>query len=52
MPANWTFEELRIPPVGYLVVLASFLLFGAGTVLAMFRAKWLLAKTPPDYATG
>lgn len=52
VPANWTFEALRITPAGYLVVLVSFLLFGAGTALALLRARWLSPKTPPDLATG
>ena len=52
VPANWTFEALRITPAGYLVVLVSFLLFGAGTALALLRARWLSAKAPADLATG
>ncbi|TXT52764.1 MAG: Uncharacterized protein FD140_307 [Limisphaerales bacterium] len=52
VPANWTFEALRITPIGYLVVLVSFLLFGAGTALALLRARWLSPKAPPDLATG
>ncbi len=44
VPANWTFEALRITPTGYLVVLVSFLLFGAGTALALLRPRLLPAR--------
>lgn len=53
VPTNWTYELLRITPSGHLAVLGSFLLFGAGTALALFRARWLPPATEPlKPATG
>ena len=52
VPANWTFEELRITPVGYLVVLVSFMLFGFGTALALLRPRWLSAGSGANPAPG
>lgn len=39
VPSNWLYELLRITPAGHLVVLVSFLLFGAGTALALLRGR-------------
>jgi hypothetical protein len=51
-PANWTFEALCITPAGYLVVLVSFLLFGAGTALALLRQRWLSANSTASSIPG
>lgn len=45
VPTNWTYELLRITPAGHLAVLGSFLLFGAGTALALFRARLMPARS-------
>lgn len=47
VPTNWLYELLRITPSGHLVVLASFLLFGAGTALALLRGRLEPAKAVP-----
>ena len=39
-PANYFFALVRITPAGYLTVLASFVLFGVGTSLALSKPKW------------
>lgn len=47
VPTNWLYDLLRITPSGHLVVLASFLLFGAGTALALLRARLEPGKALP-----
>jgi hypothetical protein len=39
-PTNYFFSVIRIAPTGYLVVLASFVLFGLGTGLALCKPRW------------
>lgn len=47
VPTNLLVELLRITPTGHLTVLGSFIVFAAGTALALTKPRWSRWTEPP-----